>query len=325
MDDKTKFVGTIYDPNYAMKVKWMRENFKGGRALFAQPPAPIKCGGAPQKIAYLCDDYWKKKNIKADVHFFTPLPSMFAVKYFSDALVEIVKEKGITPHYTTVLQSVRDGVATFKNTSDNTIFEEKFDFLHAVPLMAAPKFLVGNIISNPSGFVTVDSSMRHKKYDNVWALGDCIDLPNAKTAAAVFSQAPVLVHNLEQVIKKTDGKLATYDGYSSCPIYLSKGELLLCEFKDYLDEKGNLVKELDESFHPGQQNKPRKLYYWITCMFTKIYSYSLKGKWYGKYSVVKPDFNNPSKTEKIRKYYKYIDYLPYLAVIGGGIVFLTLI
>jgi sulfide:quinone oxidoreductase len=316
MDDKTKFVSTIYDPNYAMKTKWIRENFKGGRALFAQPPAPIKCGGAPQKIAYLCDDYWKKHNIKADVHFFTPLPQMFAVKYYSDTLTEIVKLKGITPHYTSVLQSVRDGVATFKNTSDNTIFEEKFDFLHAVPLMSAPEFLKNSPVSNPNGMVNVDQSMRHKKYSNVWGIGDCVDLPNAKTAAAVFSQAPVLVHNLECEIKKTQNPKALYDGYSSCPIYLSKGELLLCEFKDYNDEKGNLVKELDESFHPGKQNVPRKLYYWVACAFTKIYPYGLKAKWFGKNSVQRPDFTANGKNQiNLRNYYRYVDYVPYVA--GG--------
>ena len=36
------------------------ENFKGGNAIFTFPPMPIKCPGAPQKIMYLADDYWRK-------------------------------------------------------------------------------------------------------------------------------------------------------------------------------------------------------------------------------------------------------------------------
>ena len=36
-------------------------NFKGGNAVFTQPVTAIKCGGAPQKIAYLAADYFKKK------------------------------------------------------------------------------------------------------------------------------------------------------------------------------------------------------------------------------------------------------------------------
>jgi NADPH-dependent 2,4-dienoyl-CoA reductase/sulfur reductase-like enzyme len=308
LEDDSKFVGTIYDPVYVQKVKRMRETFKGGRALFTQPPPPLKCGGAPQKIAYLCDYHWKNNNIKADVHFFTPLPQMFAVKYYSDSLAKIVKEKGITPHFTSVLTSVEDGLATFKNTTTNEIFQEKFDFLHAVPHMGTPKFLLGSPVSNPSGFVTIDRSMRHKKYNNIWALGDCTDLPNAKTAAAVFSQAPVLVHNLESVIKKSGEDLVIYDGYSSCPLFLSTDNLLLAEFKEYNDENGNLVRELDESFHPGQQNIPRPLYYRICHCFTKIYTLGMKGRWFGKNSLFKPTFKKDAFD--IRKYYKLLSFLP---------------
>lgn len=143
MDNESKFVSTIYDFKYVKKTKWMRENFKGGKALFTQPPAPIKCGGAPQNIAYLCYDYWKLFSVKADIHFYTPLSTMFNVKYYSDTIEKIVNEKGINPHYNCVLTSVRDGVATFKNNADGKVFEENFDFLHAVPLMATPKFLHG--------------------------------------------------------------------------------------------------------------------------------------------------------------------------------------
>jgi len=308
MDDPSKFVGTIYDLKYAQKVSWMRENFKGGRALFTQPPPPLKCGGAPQKIMYLCDDYWQKKNISTDIHFFTPLPQMFTVKYYSDALELIVKEKNLNPHYTSVMTSVRDGVATFKNTIDNSFFEEKFDFLHAVPLLTTPQFLKKSKISNESGFVTVDPSMRHAKYSNIWGIGDCVDLPNSKTAAAVFSQAPVLVHNLETSIKQNNMKKALYDGYSACPIYTSKGSLLLAEFREFNDEKGNLVRIKDESFHPGHQNKPCRLYYEIALMFSYIYPFALKGYWFGKNSFFRPNFEKVSLFNP-RNLYKYY-YVP---------------
>ena len=33
---------------------------------------PIKCGGAPQKIMYLSDDYWKKNSRPANVFFCLP-------------------------------------------------------------------------------------------------------------------------------------------------------------------------------------------------------------------------------------------------------------
>jgi hypothetical protein len=314
MDDPTKMVGTIYDFEYAKKVSWMRKNFKGGRALFTQPPAPLKCGGAPQKIVYLCDDYWKKNGINAECHFYTPLPKMFGVTYYSDALTEIALKKGIHPHYTTDLIKVSDGVAIFKNNSNGTIFEERFDFLHAIPHLGAPEYLIGSPVSNPAGFVEVDATMRHKKYNNIWAIGDCVALPNAKTAAAAYSEAPVLVHNLKNQLSKGSNNTAKYDGYSACPLYITKGTLLLAEFKDYIDETGKVVNANDESFHPGQQNKPTRFYYWMTYACTYLYKLGIKGHWYGKNSIFKPNFR-PDEVD-VRKFYKYFIYLGYAPVIA---------
>jgi len=320
MEDPSKMVGTIYDFELSKKVSQMRKNFKGGRALFTQPPAPLKCGGAPQKIAYLCQEYWKKNGISADIHFFTPLPQMFAVTYYSNSLTEIAKEKGITPHYTTELVSVSDGVAKFRNTSDNSIFEEKFDFLHAVPILAAPQYLIGSPVSNQAGFVEVDRTMRHKKYQNIWALGDCIALPNAKTAAAAYSEAPVLVHNLKAQLQSGSKSNVVYDGYSACPLYIKKGLLLLAEFREYNDENGKLVREIDESFKPGEQSKPTRFYYWMTYSCTYLYRLGIKGFWFGKNSFFKPKFDG--NVFDVRKYYKYLLNLVYLPVFA--VVYLVL-
>ena len=292
----------------------MRENFQGGKAIFTQPPPPIKCGGGPQKIVYLCNNYWKKNNVKADVHFFSTAPALFGVKYFSDALAKYAKEQGIDVQLNHQLISVNEKFATFKNVTNNSLIEETYDFLHVVPHMSAPDCLIGSKIANASGFVDVGRDLRHKKYPNVWALGDCISLPNAKTAASVFSQAPVLVHNLNCVVENYDHK-ALYDGYASCPLYLEQGKLMLAEFRDYLDENGNLVKEIDESFVKDGQTKPRWLFYQMGIMFTFLYKLGIKGVWYGKHSFFKPNYFKDFKDP--RWFYKYVFIMPYPAIIAS--------
>jgi sulfide:quinone oxidoreductase len=40
---------------------------KSGRAVFTQPPMPIKCAGAPQKVMYLSADHWRREGVLGDI------------------------------------------------------------------------------------------------------------------------------------------------------------------------------------------------------------------------------------------------------------------
>ena len=52
-----------------------------------------------------------------------------------------------------------------------------------------------------TGFVDVDKdTLQHKKYQNVFALGDCSNLPTSKTMAAIAAQNKVLADNLKSVM-----------------------------------------------------------------------------------------------------------------------------
>lgn len=56
-------------------------NFKGGNAVFTHPATPVKCGGAPQKIMYLAEDYFNRSEIRerTNVIFETANPAIFDV------------------------------------------------------------------------------------------------------------------------------------------------------------------------------------------------------------------------------------------------------
>lgn len=74
--------------------------------------------------------------------------------------------------------------------------------IHVTPPMGAPDCLLGSPISDSNGFVDVDKiTMRHKKYPNIFAIGDCANSPNGKTAAAVAGQTGVIKANLFAVLE----------------------------------------------------------------------------------------------------------------------------
>ena len=96
--------------------------------------------------------------------------------------------------------------------------------------MSPPKSLRESPLANAGGFVEVDQhTMQSTKYDNVFGLGDAISAPAAKTAAAIFSQTPALIHNLNQVRNGVTPS-AKYQGYGSCPMFTGDGKLMLIEF-----------------------------------------------------------------------------------------------
>src|SRR5690606_25962592 len=108
--------------------------------------------------------------------------------------------------------------------------EESFDLLHVVPPQCAPDFIRNSSVADRAGWVAVDQhSLQHVKYANVWSLGDVCSAPNAKTAAAVRKQAPIVACNLLADIARQAAPYR-YDGYGACPLTVEKGRVVMAEF-----------------------------------------------------------------------------------------------
>jgi sulfide:quinone oxidoreductase len=213
------------------------QNLQGGKALFTQPPMPIKCAGAPQKAMYLSADHWTRQGVlnNIDIQFCNAGAVLFGVADYVPALMEYVKKYRIGLNFGETLVSV-DGPAkqaTFmKNLADGS--KEKvvrdFDMIHVVPPQKAPDFVRVSPLADAAGWVDVDpSSLRHKTYANVFSLGDVANTTNAKTAAAARMQAPVVAHNLLVSLGQLQGE-AKYNGYGSCPLTVERGKIVLAEF-----------------------------------------------------------------------------------------------
>lgn len=212
---------------------------RSGSAVFSMPTGAIKCGGAPQKIAYLAADYWREQGVlgKIDVHLVIPGAAIFGVPEFARVLDDVVRRYGINVHYgsevTEVRPEAREVVVTDLGTGGRKTLP--YDMAHLVPPQSAPEWIKRSPLAgadDPAGYVEIDKhTMRHVRYPNVWALGDVGSSPNSKTGAAVRKQAPVVVENL---LASMNGRepTATYQGYSSCPLTTARNKMLLAEF-DY--------------------------------------------------------------------------------------------
>lgn len=218
------------------------QNFKGGNAIFTFPPPPIKCAGAPQKIMYLAEDYFRKQGIrdKANILYYAASPSIFAVKKYADALNEqVIKPRGFETRYKHNLIEIRADKkeAVFQNLDTNEIVVQAYDMIHVAPPMSAPDFIKKSPLANEAGWVDVNKeTLQHVRYPNIFSLGDASSLPTSKTAAAIRAEAPILEANL---LAHMEGQAlrARYDGYTSCPLVTGYGKLILAEFDYDLNPK----------------------------------------------------------------------------------------
>ena len=55
--------------------------------------------------------------------------------------------------------------------------------------------------------------MQHDVYENIFALGDCTNLPTSKTAAGITSQHKIVAQNITNIFKGKELR-ADYDGYT---------------------------------------------------------------------------------------------------------------
>ena len=213
------------------------QKLKHGRALFSQPPMPIKSAGAPQKALYLSCDHWLLHGdlgaIKAS--FFNAGAVLFGVADYVPALMQYIEKYAVDLNFSHRLVAV-DGPnkrATFVGSLPDGSSEthvKAFDMLHVVPPQVAPDFIRESPLADSAGWVDVDPhTLRHRQYSTVHALGDVANTSNAKTAAAARKQAPVVANNV-LVAQGRLQTLAQYDGYGSCPLTVERGKIVLAEF-----------------------------------------------------------------------------------------------
>ncbi len=213
------------------------QGLKDGRALFTQPPMPIKCAGAPQKALYLSADHWFRNGAlgNIDIHFCNAGGVLFGVKDYVPALQSYMDKYGASLDFFHNLVAV-DGPArkaTFEVKKPESAPERvtlEFDMIHVCPPQTAPDFIRVSPLADAAGWVDVDqATLRHQSHDNIWSLGDVMNAPNAKTAAAARKQAPVVAEN---IVADIEGRaaVAQYDGYGSCPLTVERGKIVLAEF-----------------------------------------------------------------------------------------------
>lgn len=213
------------------------QSLADGKAIFTQPPMPIKCAGAPQKAMYLSCDHWRKSGRlnQINVEFCNAGAVLFGVPTFVPPLMQYVERYGIDLSFNERLVKV-DGPAktAWFDVTDSagqvSRVAKTFDLLHVVPPQRAPDIVRNSPLADAAGWCAVDQhTLQSTQFANVFSLGDVCSSPNAKTMAAVRKQVVVVAENL--LALRAGRAMATrYDGYGACPLTVEKGKVVMAEF-----------------------------------------------------------------------------------------------
>lgn len=229
-------VCSIYSYEQVDRVWEEIRGFRGGTAIFTLPSTPVKCPGAPQKIMYLADDYFRRRGIREDsrIVYVSAASRIFGIDRYARTLERVVDRKGIETLFRHELVAVRGEtreavVRSLETGAEQTI---PYDLLHVTPPQAAPGVVADSPLADAGGWAEVDrATLQHDRYPNVFSLGDASNLPTSKTGAGVRAQVRIVAANL---LAHLDGRelAARYDGYTACPLVTGYGKLVLAEF-DY--------------------------------------------------------------------------------------------
>jgi sulfide:quinone oxidoreductase len=238
-------LGSIYHSPSAAAATWQalsRFADTGGVGVFGRPLGEMKCAGAPLKYTFISDDHLRRRGNrgKAELHYMAQGKTLFGVPIVAEKVRMLFQDRGVKVRQEHVLTAIdlERRIATYITPIGTA--EQGYDFINVVPPMRAPAVVRNSPLPWAEGVFAADGwmeverdTLRHKRYPNVFGVGDIAGVPKGKTAASVKWQVPVALSHL---VGDITGKASTeaYNGYTSCPLITRLGQAMLIEF-DYQD------------------------------------------------------------------------------------------
>ena len=216
-----------YEGSKALRNKL--RDWKGGKLVIHISEMPIKCPVAPLEFAFLADSYFKKKGIrdKVDITYVTPLSGAFTKPKATKALQYLLKEKNIKEVVDFNIERVdyiNNKIIDYADT------EVSYDLLVTVPPNLGDTLLERSGLGDDMNFIPTDkATLQTIKNENIFAIGDCTNLPASKAGSVAHFEAEILTENILRFIEGKELK-KEFDGHSNCFIETGNNKALLIDF-----------------------------------------------------------------------------------------------
>lgn len=212
-----------YDP--ARQLAQKLSTIKKGRIFITvsfplTPNVPHQCGIAPVETTLMVDDYLRRRGVRDKVEIIYTYPTtaqllrncLFLQRKTGEILPGIFEQKNIRFQRGFTLDRVDpDSKIAYSAEGD----AQSFDILIATPRIRAVDAVLesgaSQAPSNEGWLPTNHETLQVYGLENVYVIGDTVDLPVSKAGGACHNQAPVIANNIAAEIR-LGGPVDVYDG-----------------------------------------------------------------------------------------------------------------
>lgn len=184
------------------------------------PNVPHQCGIAPMETTLMLDEFLRQRGVRDQIEIVYTYPTiaqlvrncLFLQEPTGAVLPSVFDAKGIIHKRGFTLASV-DPERKVAISEEGE--EENFDILMQTPPIRAVDAVLDSGISqapNNEGWLPTDRySLQLEGFENVFVMGDTVDLPISKAGGSCHNQSPVICNNIAGLMRwgKT---VAEYDG-----------------------------------------------------------------------------------------------------------------
>lgn len=245
----------FYSPDGALRLREELRRFTGGRILVGVAGIPYKCPPAPVEFVLMLEDDLRRRGLrdKSSVTLLSPLNRAFTIESASKVVQPIFDQRGIGLSTFFNVESVDTTKRTVSSLEGETA---DYDLLVLVPPHKGSAVVETSGLGDAGAWVPTDrTTLQHKQYERIFAIGDATDLPISKSGSTAHFEAPVVASRIASLIRGTAPKTA-YGGRVMCFLETGGGRATSLRF-DYT--------------HPPVPPTPSRLWHWAKWVFNRAY------------------------------------------------------
>jgi sulfide:quinone oxidoreductase len=180
----------------AIRLRDRLASFREGRVVIGVPLGPYRCPPAPYEAQWMLDGYFRQRGIRdrVEIEYFTreaePTGEAHEPAVWMDAES---KRRNIKQNYEFVVRSIDPERKVVRGLYN---YDLSYDLLVMVPPHRPARVLFDCRLADTETGIRVDYDTLQTKWDNVYAIGDCADMPASKAGGVAHQEADTVAHNI---------------------------------------------------------------------------------------------------------------------------------